>query len=466
MRVLLVNPNRERAPEPVPPVGLCQVATATAAAGHDVHVLDLCFALRPRARLRRALRRLRPDVVGLTVRNVDNADARAPRFYLDALRELVREVCEATGEPPVAGGAGLTMDPERVMRHLGVRYAVVGAAENAFARLLAFLDAGAEGSSPASVACLSDGTYRPPPPVGGEAIPFAPAQFGRWLDLRPYLRRSGAVSVQTRRGCAMRCVYCNYPEIEGRSLALRDPEEVAADVAAAAAAGADWVEFADSVFNWPRAHALGVADAVRRIGTRVKLRSSLTPAGMDPELAEALRAAGFAASLCSPDAAHPETLKSYGKSFSRSDLEIAVASLARARIPSMFCFILGGPGETRETLEETLRFAREACGPPHAALLATRMRVYPGTRLEKLAGAAPLRPTPDAFFLSDAIDPREVDEAAEAASRECSHVLHMDSGRGAFVGLSRWVLAALGAEIPAFRVPSLLRGSRSRSRPS
>ena len=76
-------------------------------------------------------------------------------------------------------------------------------------------------------------------------------------------------------------------------------------------------------------------------------------------------------------------------------------------------------------------------------------------------GAAPLRPTPDAFFLASGLDPREVDEAAEAATRECSHVLHMDSGRGAFVGLSRWALAAFGAEIPAFRVSSLLRGDRS-----
>jgi hypothetical protein len=112
-------------------------------------------------------------------------------------------------------------------------------------------------------------------------------------------------------------------------------------------------------------------------------------------------------------------------------------------------------------LEETLRFARESCGPPHAALLATRMRIYPGTRLERLAGAAPLRPTPDAFFLASGLDAREVDEAADAVARECSHVLHMDSGRGAFVGLSRWVLAALRAEIPAFRVPAVLRGDRS-----
>jgi radical SAM superfamily enzyme YgiQ (UPF0313 family) len=464
--VLLVNPNQECAPEPVAPVGLCQVATATAAAGHDVHVLDLCFARRPRAKLRKALHRLRPQVVGLTVRNVDNADARAPRFYLDDLRALADDVRDAIGTPPVLGGSGLTMDPERVMRHLGAGYAVLGAAENAFTDLLAFLAAGAEGSRPAAVACLTHGRYSPAASDAVEPIPFASAHFTRWIDLRPYLRRSGAVSVQTRRGCPMHCVHCNYPAIEGRAMVLREPDAVAADVAEAAAAGADWVEFADSVFNWPRDHALRIAEAVGRSGVSIKLRSSLTPRGIDLDLARALREAGFAASLCSPDTAHPATLESYGKSFTRPELERAVEALAAARIPSMFCFILGGPGETRETLEETLRFAREACGPPHAALLATRMRIYPGTRLERLAGAAPLRPTPDAFFLASELDAREVDAAADAAARECSHVLHMDSGRGVFVGLSRWVLAAFRAEIPAFRVPAVLRGDRTWSRPS
>jgi radical SAM superfamily enzyme YgiQ (UPF0313 family) len=460
MRVLLVNPNREHAPEPVPPVGLCQVATASAAAGHDVRVLDLCFARRPRSKLRSAIRRQRPQVVGFAVRNVDNADARAPRFYLDELRELADEVRATIGAPPVLGGPGVTMDPERVMCHLGARYAVVGAAESAFVRLLAFLDARSQGRRPASIACLEDRNYLPPLADDGESIPFAPARFERWLDLRPYLRRSACVPVQTRRGCPMRCVYCNYPAIEGRTPKLRDPEAVAAEVVAAAGQGARWVELANAVFNWPREHALQILDAICRSGVSIKLRSSLTPAGIDGEMAGALRAAGFAASLCSPDAAHPATLESYGKNFERSDLERAVEALGAARIPSLFCFILGGPGETPETLAETIRFAREACGPPHAVLFATRMRVYPGTQLAAMTGTPPLRPTPDAFFLASGLDPRAVDAAADAAAQECLHILHMDSGRDRLAVLCRWLLAALGAGIPSYRLPSLLRRDR------
>src|SRR5437773_12568636 len=43
MRVLLISANQEQSPDPVAPLGVCYVATAAAAAGHDVEVLDLCF---------------------------------------------------------------------------------------------------------------------------------------------------------------------------------------------------------------------------------------------------------------------------------------------------------------------------------------------------------------------------------------------------------------------------------------
>ena len=41
MRILLISANQERSPDPVAPLGVCYVATATAEAGHDVSVLDL-----------------------------------------------------------------------------------------------------------------------------------------------------------------------------------------------------------------------------------------------------------------------------------------------------------------------------------------------------------------------------------------------------------------------------------------
>ena len=80
-RVLLVSTNRERSPQPVVPNGVACVASALAAAGHDVRVLDLCFASDPAAAARESVRALRPDVIGVSIRNIDNSDTIALRHY-------------------------------------------------------------------------------------------------------------------------------------------------------------------------------------------------------------------------------------------------------------------------------------------------------------------------------------------------------------------------------------------------
>src|SRR5262245_27964443 len=66
MRVLLVSANQERSPDPVAPLGLCYVATATARARHEVSVLDLCFSTDLADDVAGAVAAARPEVIGLS----------------------------------------------------------------------------------------------------------------------------------------------------------------------------------------------------------------------------------------------------------------------------------------------------------------------------------------------------------------------------------------------------------------
>ena len=68
---------------PVMPIGACIVAHATERAGHTVHLLDLMFARDARSDIKSAVTGFKPDVVGLSIRNIDNVDMRDPVFYLD-----------------------------------------------------------------------------------------------------------------------------------------------------------------------------------------------------------------------------------------------------------------------------------------------------------------------------------------------------------------------------------------------
>jgi len=143
MRVLLVNTNRKADLMTAPPIGLCYVATATRSARHEVRVLDLCFAGRHAAKnLRASISSFAPDVVGLSVRNVDNANMLRPVSYLPGVCELVAEVRRLSAAPVVLGGSGASLMPEAVLRHVGADAVVVSDGEVSFLRLLDALASG------------------------------------------------------------------------------------------------------------------------------------------------------------------------------------------------------------------------------------------------------------------------------------------------------------------------------------
>jgi hypothetical protein len=100
MNILLISTNRNHLPMPVMPIGACMVAEACERAGHQVTFLDLMFEREPLAAVQNAVRSSRPDVVGLSVRNIDNNDMRETVFFLDDLRETVHAVRESSAVPP------------------------------------------------------------------------------------------------------------------------------------------------------------------------------------------------------------------------------------------------------------------------------------------------------------------------------------------------------------------------------
>src|SRR3981081_2033627 len=143
-RVLLVSTNRERQPYPVVPNGLACVASALDAAGHHIRFLDLCFAANPVASAQSAAAEFKPDIIGVSVRNIDNSDAIALRHYTPEARTVLHALRQAApGAKITAGGAALGVAPEALFRDLGVDYAVAGDGERASVALVDALSSGA-----------------------------------------------------------------------------------------------------------------------------------------------------------------------------------------------------------------------------------------------------------------------------------------------------------------------------------
>src|SRR5207237_3181205 len=231
-RVLLVSTNRERQPYPVVPNGLACVASALDAAGHSVEFLDLCFAKNPVASARAAVSSFRPDVIGVSVRNIDNSDAIALRHYTPEAREVLRALRDsAPSARVIAGGAAFGVAPEALFRDLGVDYAVAGDGERASVALVdALSSATAIEALPGLVRDRNGTVVFTPPGEDADLDSLPRPGLHRWIDLARYQRHGATIPIQTKRGCVYKCIYCTYRHTEGWGSRTRNPELEAREI--------------------------------------------------------------------------------------------------------------------------------------------------------------------------------------------------------------------------------------------
>jgi radical SAM superfamily enzyme YgiQ (UPF0313 family) len=418
VRVLLVSANQERSPDPVAPLGVCYVATATAEAGHDVAVLDLCFRPDVETAVAESVRAVRPEVIGLSLRNVDNCAYPDTVSYLPHYRRIVG-ACRAMSDAPIVlGGSAFTTMPGHYLAALDAGYGIVGEGEESFPALLARLARGVPLDGLGGLAWKDAAGMHVQPPTWLPAIDSLRADR-RWIDTRDYFQRGGMANLQTKRGCHFKCTFCAYPVIEGRGMRTRDPALVAAEVRVLLEDhGVDQFFVVDSIFNAPRGYAERVAAALRPLGRRIRWSCFVGPGSFTPELADLMMEAGCQSVDFGTDAASTATLRGFRKSFTVEDV-LAASAVCRDRgLPFCHSLVFGGEGETWETVAETIA-VMDACRPT-AVNAMCGVRVYPHTPLAETLIARREVPSVEAlyepwFYFAPAVRDGLADVVAAAA---------------------------------------------------
>ena len=398
MRLLLISANQERSPDPVAPLGVCYVATAAADAGHDVTVLDLCFSTDVAGDVGAAVAAGRPDVIGISLRNVDNCAYPDTVDYLPHYREVVAACRATTDAPVVLGGSAFTTMPAHFLGALEVPYGIVGEGEMAIVEFLARLAGGEEPCDLRGLA-LRDARTGKVTIASPSWLPSLDAiRADRcWIDNQQYFERGGMGNLQTKRGCHYKCTYCAYPVIEGRGMRMRDPAAVAAEARTLLDHhGIDQFFIVDSVFNAPRGYAERVCEALRPLGERIRWSCFVTPGNFNAELLDLLLAAGCQSIDFGTDAASAPTLRGFRKSFNVDDIR-AASTLCRERGVA-FChsLVFGGEGETWSTVAETVAVMDEC--RPTAVIAMCGVRVYPETPLAQALVARGEVASVEAFY--------------------------------------------------------------------
>jgi radical SAM superfamily enzyme YgiQ (UPF0313 family) len=470
MNVLIISTNRNEFPMPVMPLGACMVSEAAGRAGHSVRLLDLMFQRDAVRAVRQELGRLSPDVVGLSVRNIDNNDLQSPEFFVRDLLPIVDAVRAATSSPIVLGGGAVSVMPEELLRCTGASWAVQGDGETAFPMLLDELSGGGSPQELPGVAWIEAGSfYSNRPRVHGNGCSFSVPDFRRWIDTRSYLRRLSTVPVQTKLGCRFACVYCTYRKIEGDRYCLADPGEVVDSIERLISQGLHQIEFVDNVFNSPYDHALAICEGLARLKPRPSLQSlELNPLFIDDRLITAMERAGFSGIGITVESAADRVLEGLRKGFGTEHVYRAAEVIGRHKLPAVWIFMMGGPNETAGTVKETLRFAETVVRPSDVAFFGMGIRVYPGTELDAIArrqGLLSLSPADmlePVFYLSPAVGYGWMLKQIRESMNRHMNFINSDSLSVPVLPVIHRIAARLGLRPPLWRHTRFIRrGLRS-----
>ena len=381
MKVLLVATNQadrfmdSMVVRPVP-IGLAYLAASVDEERHTLKVLDLMFADDAVAEVADAVSGFEPDLIGMSIRNLDNQSSLNPVWNLPAVRDIIERIRQLSDATTLIGGPAFSIMPAECLDYVGADLGIAGDAAEAFATLVERLEAGADYRDVPGIVYRDDAN-------DGEIVvsegrftsSFHRAPRLDLLDMRAYNGSGFGVGVITKLAQAY------YPtpgaDFNGGDWRIREPGEVVDEIRALDDKfGINKVFFIDSGFNIPAEHAKATCRAIIDAGLRVRWNSYVRPSeDADAELMGLMKESGCSLALMAEGGRGGEGLADRLAGLDR------MAELCReANLPFTMNMTFGEPGDTESSVEQKLDLLKRV----DAAFSVLRV----GTRVLPNTGAA------------------------------------------------------------------------------
>jgi putative variant cofactor biosynthesis B12-binding/radical SAM domain protein 1 len=400
MRVLLVQAFTALDMELVYPIGLAYLAAHLE--DHEVEIFDLnLYRDEPFAVLEERLRAFEPEAVGISLRNMKvgmpgyQGDDFGPQQ--DTI-QVIKRVCP--GVKVIAGGTAFSLYAEAMMKRVpAIDLGMWGESERRFPELLSKL------GRPQDVKGVY---YRKGDEICYTGAP-APVNFVALkrprrdlADHGPYLESSFvSVGVQSKRGCALRCIHCSDTYLLGHQVRMRPPGDVVDEMQELVEDfGVRQMFFCDQIFNIPVSHSIDICKEIVDRGLEIQWSAWFNEHRntLPDELMVWLKRAGCGLLSFSPDHVDDRMLKNLDKNFRYTDMLYTVDIAKKHGMDVEYSFFLNSPGEDWKSLARILKFlahARFQLGPQlrlFTLLLMQPIRIYPHTRLAEIAKDAGIIP--------------------------------------------------------------------------
>lgn len=374
MNVLLISPNTLTVPYPVYPIGLDYVA-GSLAPSHQVQIADMNVLSLDQ--LEHILADFSPDFIGLSIRNIDNTEACNVQFFISKHKTLLAWLRKRCDAPIIGGGAGFTILPQEIFDALELDYGIIGEGER-LGELLEAIDKNIPLKDIPGVITASERTPRTTPWTGPQQRDLHQNNHSVF-----YLEHGGMLNLQTKRGCSFRCIYCPYPHIEGKKHRLVEPDEVARTAITLQKNGAKYLFITDSAFNSDISHSLQVAKAFKAHGLSIPWGGFFAPIKLPENYFHSMKDCGLKHIEFGTESLSKSMLKTYCKPFNPEMAIAAHKQAINAGIHVAHYFLLGGPGESAATVDETLDAIESL--KKTVLFFFTGIRIYPHTQLYSIA---------------------------------------------------------------------------------
>lgn len=363
----------------VMPLGIAYIAAVVRKNGYKVKIID-CTLNVSHQDLLEILQVELPDIVGITA--TTSAFNNAKDIAKD-IRTMLPEV------KIIIGGCHVTAVPGEALSDGYFDIGVIGEGEETFLELAQRIEKGGVFDDIAGIAYKKNGNVivnkRRPLIKDLDTLPF-PA-WDLLPDLAKYsptpasYRRLPLATVMTSRGCPMQCKFCDR-SIFGSEHRQREPENIFNEIEELVHKfGAKEIRFFDDTFTLNKERIFEICEGFKRRKLDIPWTCLTSVTTVSEKLLKTIRKAGCWQVLYGLESGDKRMLEILGKGNTLQQNKKAVYLAKQAGLGVRADFLVGAPGETKESLVNTLNFAKSL---PLDYAHFNKFVPYPGTQFHKI----------------------------------------------------------------------------------
>lgn len=358
----------------IPILGLACIAAPLVKSGYDITILDLNLYNNPKEILTARLKKLKPDVIGLT--------ATTPVAYkvidiAKTAREILPDVTI------VAGGPHPTAVPEDLLKNSHIDIAVLGEGDIIFQSIVE-----SENMKDIPNIYYKDNGKIVHSDILNESIKDLdllqfPAYFlydiKKYIMPKIYARKSPLAVMETSRGCYSHCVYCNK-NIHGYKLRQKSPGRVVDEMEYLLNLGFSEIHIIDDVFTADMKRAYEICEEILKRGLKFPWypRGGIRVDRVNRELLSIMKKAGCYRIPFGIESGSQRVIDVIKKRTTLEQAENAVRLSKEVGFEVECYFMLGLPTETEEDILKSISFAKKL-DPDYVKFAITLP--FPGTEM-------------------------------------------------------------------------------------